>query len=140
MVDFDGCGHSGLIIGNSDMGYFAIDNGGTGSGGYNAGNSEPGMNHLLQHKHATLSEAFSDLSGSRQGEDAFDSIQKWQTMTSQDTAAIIAAKNSVDRGYAPITNNCVATVRDALEAAGVEYNYTSLDIPIFFFYDLRFSM
>ena len=135
VVDFSGCGHSALIIGNDNLGYFALDNGGIGSGGYNAGNSEQGMDHLIQHRHATLSEAFVDLSGTRQGGDAFDSIQRWRTTTSQDTAAVIAAKGSIDRGYHTVTNNCVITVREALVAANVEFNSTSLNIPIVFFND-----
>ena len=117
VADFDGCGHSGLIIGNSTIGYFAMDNGGTGSGGYNGGSVET-IESVLAHRHATASAALTDLSGNRTGADEFDHVQKWHTSTSQDLAAVIAAKDSIDSDHNLLTNNCMATVDAALDAAG----------------------
>ena len=57
---------------------------------------------------------------------------KWRSNQSQDLAAILAAKESIDSGYSALTNNCVDTVRDALDAAGVFYE-SSFGIPQIFF-------
>ena len=123
VADFDGCGHSALIIGNSDIGYFALDNGGIGSGGYNSylNENEHDYAHLLEHRHSTAAEALVDLSGSRTGADEFEHVQKWCTTTGQDLAAILAAKDSIDSGYNPFTNNCMSAVDAALDAAGINH-------------------
>ena len=127
-----GIGHSAVIIGNSQIGYFAFDNGGSGRGGYNAG-VVFGNASLLKHRHPTVAEALKDLSGTRTGADAFDLAQKWETTLSQDIAAIVAAKGSVEKGYDSVFNNCMDTVDDALTAANVAFFPSDLEIPLTFF-------
>ena len=134
IVDSSGIGHSAVIIGNSQIGYFAFDNGGSGSGGYNAG-VVFGNASLLKHRHPTVAEALKDLSGTRTGADAFDLAQKWETTLSQDIAAIVAAKDSVEKGYDSVFNNCMDTVDDALNAANVAFYSSDLEIPLTFFFN-----
>jgi len=69
---------------------------------------------------ATVEEALNALSQGREGEEAFDRIQKFESTPEQDDLAYAGMLDSASDGYDWLTNNCWGVIEDGLDAASID--------------------